>query len=291
MRRLHILVPLVGIALLCAGCSTIRLSYSQAERVGVWYAESYVSLDRQQSRLLGQQLEDFKQWHCSTQLAGYAAWLREVGDEFQPGVNADRVARRLADLQQFARVMGDHAAPRLDAISHSLSDAQLAELQRSFDKGNRKYRDRWIDVPEPTVRAERAKRLQARIEWWIGPLGKRQRALVEAWSRELRMTGPDTLASRTRWQSELVRTLQYRSRDMQRMAQIRSLLAEPDRYWTQGLLEQVEANRNLTIDLLVDVANAMDEAQSKRVRARAAALAADLDGLVCPSGRAVADAG
>ncbi len=280
MRRLHILVPLVGIALLCAGCSTIRLSYSQAERVGVWYAESYVSLDRQQSRLLGQQLEDFKQWHCSTQLAGYAAWLREVGDEFQPGVNADRVARRLADLQQFARVMGDHAAPRLDAISHSLSDAQLAELQRSFDKGNRKYRDRWIDVPEPTVRAERAKRLQARM-----------RALVEAWSRELRMTGPDTLASRTRWQSELVRTLQYRSRDMQRMAQIRSLLAEPDRYWTQGLLEQVEANRNLTIDLLVDVANAMDEAQSKRVRARAAALAADLDGLVCPSGRAVADAG
>lgn len=291
MRRLHILVPLVGIALLCAGCSTIRLSYSQAERVGVWYAESYVSLDRQQSRLLGQQLEDFKQWHCSTQLAGYAAWLREVGDEFQPGVNADRVARRLADLQQFARVMGDHAAPRLDAISHSLSDAQLAELQRSFDKGNRKYRGRWIDVPEPTVRAERAKRLQARIEWWIGPLGKRQRALVEAWSRELRMTGPDTLASRTRWQSELVRTLQYRSRDMQREAQIRSLLAEPDRYWTQGLLEQVEANRNLTIDLLVGVANAMDEAQSKRVRARAAALAADLDGLVCPSGRAVADAG
>jgi hypothetical protein len=291
MRRLHILVPLIGIALLCAGCSTVRLSYGQAERVGVWYAESYVSLDRQQSRLLGQQLVDFKQWHCSTQLAGYAAWLREVGDEFQPGVNADRIARRLGDLQQFARVMGDHAAPRLDAISHSLSDAQLAELQRSFDKGNRKYRDRWIDVPEQTVRAERAKRLQARIEWWIGPLGKRQRSLVEAWSRELRMTGPDTLASRTRWQSELVRTLQYRSRDTQRVAQLRSLLAEPDRYWTQGLLEQVEANRNLTIDLLVGVANAMDEAQSKRVRARAAALAADLDGLVCPSARTVADAG
>lgn len=291
MGRLHILVPLIGIALLCAGCSTIRLSYGQAERMGVWYAESYVSLDRQQSRLLGQQLVDFKQWHCSTQLAGYAAWLREVGEEFQPGVNAERIAMRLADLQQFARVMGDHAAPRLEAISHSLSDAQLAELQRSFDKGNRKYRDRWIDVPEPTVRAERAKRLQARIEWWIGPLGKRQRSLVEAWSRELRMTGPDTLASRTRWQSELVRTLQYRSRDTQRVAQLRSLLAEPDRYWTPGLLEQVEANRNLTIDLLVGIANAMDEAQSKRVRARAAALAADLDALVCPSGRTVADAG
>ena len=291
MGRLHIFVPLIGIALLCAGCSTIRLSYGQAERMGVWYAESYVSLDRQQSRLLGQQLVDFKQWHCSTQLAGYAVWLREVGEEFQPGVNADRIAMRLADLQQFARVMGDHAASRLDAISHSLSDAQLAELQRSFDKGNRKYRDRWIDVPEPTVRAERAKRLQARIEWWIGPLGKRQRSLVEAWSRELRMTGPDTLASRTRWQSELVRTLQYRSRDMQRAAQLRSLLAEPDRYWTPGLLEQVEANRNLTIDLLVGIANAMDEAQSKRVRARAATLAADLDALVCPSGRTVADAG
>lgn len=291
MTRLHILVPLIGAVLLCAGCSTVRLTYGQAERVAVWYAESYVSLDRQQSRQLGRQLVDYKQWHCSTQLAGYAAWLRAVGDEFQPGVDAGRIAARLDDLQQFARVMADHAAPRLDALSHSLSDAQVAELQRSFDKGNRKYRDRWVDEPEHEIRAERAKRLQARIEWWIGPLGKRQRALVEAWSRELRMTGPDTLASRARWQSELVRTLQYRSGDAQRATQLRSLLAEPDRYWTPRLLEHVEVNRALTIDLLVGIANAMDEAQSKRVRARAAALAADLDGLVCASSRAVADAG
>ena len=66
----------------------MRFGYGQAERVAAWYAESYVTLDRQQSRMLGQQLADFKQWHCSTQLGGYAAWLRQVGDEIQPGVDA-----------------------------------------------------------------------------------------------------------------------------------------------------------------------------------------------------------
>lgn len=291
MRRWHNLVPLIGAALLCAGCSTVRLSYGQAERLGVWYAESYVSLDRQQSRLLGRHLVDFKQWHCSTQMAGYAAWLREVGDEFQPGVDADRIGARLDGLRQFARLLADQAAPRLDALGHHLSDVQLVELKRSFDKGNRKYRDRWIDAPEQEIRAERAKRLQARIEWWIGPLDKRQRAMVEAWSRDLRMTGRDTLASRLRWQTELVRNLQDRGGDARRAAQLRSLLAEPDRYWTQGLLDQIEANRVLTIDLLVGIANTMDEAQSKRMRARAAGLAAELDDLVCPPGRTVADAG
>lgn len=288
---LRFLIPLIGAALLCAGCSTVRFGYGQAERVASWYAESYVSLDRQQSRLLGQQLADFKQWHCSTQLGGYAAWLRQVGDEFQPGVDADRIAARLGNLQHFAKVMADHAAPRLGTLSRSLSDAQLAELKESFEKANRKYRDRWVDAPEREIRAQRARHLEERIEWWTGPLDQRQRAMVAAWSRELRMTGPDTLASRARWQSELVRALQDRNGDAQREAQLRSLLAEPDRYWTSRLLEHVEANRVLTIHLLVAIANTMDEAQRRRVRTRAATLAADFESLVCPAGRVVADAG
>ena len=132
--------------LLSTGCSTVRFGYGQAERVAAWYAESYVTLDSRQSRLLGQQLVDFKQWHCSTQVGGYAAWLRQVGDEFQPGVDADRVAARLGNLQHFAKVMAEHAAPRLAVLSRSMSEAQIAELKESFDKGNRKYREQWVDA-------------------------------------------------------------------------------------------------------------------------------------------------
>lgn len=291
MPRFLILVPLILAALLSAGCSTIRFGYGQAERVAAWYAESYVTLDRQQSRMLGQQLADFKQWHCSTQLGGYAAWLRQAGDEFQPGVDADRIAARLDNLQHFAKVMADQAAPRLGVLSRSMSDRQLAELKESFEKGNRKYRERWVDPPEHEIRSERAKHLEERIEWWTGPLDKRQRAMVEAWSRALRMTGPETLASRTRWQLEFVQVLQGRGGDSQREAQLRTLLAEPGRYWTRRLVDHVEANRVLTIDLLVAIANTFDDVQRKRVRTRAATLAADFEALVCPPGRVVADAG
>ncbi len=291
MPRLHLLIPLICAALLSAGCSTVRFSYGQAERVAAWYAESYVTLDSRQSRLLGQHLVDFKQWHCSTQVGGYAAWLRQVGDEFQPGVDAERVAARLGNLQHFAKVMAEHAAPRLAVLSRSMNEAQIAELKESFDKSNRKYREKWVDAPEHRIRAERAKRLKSRIEWWTGSLDRHQRTLVEAWGRDLQLTGHDTLASRTRWQLELLRVLGARGEDHRLEAEFRTVLAEPDRFWTRRLVEQVEANRVLTIDLLVGIANTMDDAQRKHVRARATAMAADFDALVCPPGRVVADAG
>jgi hypothetical protein len=291
MSRFLTVVVLVGAALLATGCSTMRFGYGQAERVASWYAESYVTLDRPQSRMLGQHLAAFKQWHCSTQLGGYAAWLRQVADEFQPGIDAERIGVRLDNLQHFARVMADQAAPRLAVLGRSMSDRQLAELKESFDEGNRKYRERWVDAPPDEIRAERSKRLKERIAWWTGPLARRQQAMVDAWSRDLQMTGHDALASRVRWQRELVRVLETRDENARMEAELRTLLAEPDRYWTRRLAEQVESNRALTVDLLAGIANTLDDAQRKRVRARATALADDFDALACPQRRVVADGG
>jgi len=280
---------LIGTALISAGCSAVRFGYGQAERVAAWYAESYVTLDQQQSRLLGQQLAGFKQWHCSTQLGGYAAWLRQVGDEIQPGLDVGRIEARIGNLQYFAKVMAEQAAPRLAPLGRTMSHRQIAELKQSFDKGNRKYREQWVDPPADEIRAERAKRLKERVSWWVGPIDRRQQAMIDAWSRDLEMTGPDTLASRIRWQQELVRILEARGESARVEEELRALLAEPDRFWTQRLVDHVERNRTLTVRLLADLANTLDDTQRKRMRTRTATLAADLDALACPQHRAAAE--
>jgi hypothetical protein len=288
-RRFLAVAVLCGAAFLSAGCSTVRFGYGQAERVAAWYAESYVTLDPQQSRLLGQQLAGFKQWHCSTQLGGYAAWLRQVGDEIQPGLGADRIEARIENLQYFAKMMAEQAAPRLAPLGRTMSDRQIAELKQSFDKGNQKYREQWVDAPADEIRAERAKRLKERVSYWVGSLDRRQQSMIDAWSRNLEMTGPDTLASRIRWQQELVRVLEARGDGVRLAEELRALLAEPDRFWTQRLVDHVERNRGLTVRLLAELANTLDDAQLKRVRTRTATLAADLEALACPQRRAVAE--
>jgi hypothetical protein len=291
MSRFRILLLLLLAALCGAGCSTVRLSYGQAERLAGWYAESYVTLDRRQSRLLGEELAAFKQWHCSTQLGAYAALVRQMGDELQREVDDDRIATRFGSVQQFGRLMTDHAAPRLVVLGRAMTRKQFVELGESFDKGNRKYRERWVDASADEIRAERSKRLKELVSWWSGPLGRRQQAMVDAWSRELRLTGAETLASRKRWQRELVRVLETPGDATRPEAELRALLAQPERFWSQALVEEVAANRARTFALLAELANSMDDAQRRRVRTRTAALAADFEALACPLRGAGADAG
>jgi len=187
-------------------------------------------------------------------------------------------------------VMAEQAAPRLATLGNSMNERQLVELKESFSRSNRKYREKWVDAPADEIRAERATQMKKRINWWVGPLDRRQRTLVDASSRDLRLTGSEALASRIQWQQELVRVLEARGERVQLETEIRTLLAEPDRFWTRGLVDAVESNRTLTVDLLASLANTLDEAQRKRVRSRTAALAADFDALACPQRRTAAEA-
>ena len=116
--------------------------------------------------------------------------------------------------------------------------------------------------------------------------------MVDAVEPSAPMTGPETLASRVRWQLELVRVLEGRG---ERFPTARRNCGRcwpsPVDTGPERLVDHVEANRTLTIDLLADIANTLDDAQRKRVRTRAATLAADFEALACPPSRAVADAG
>lgn len=277
------------VVLLALGaCSTVRFGYGQAERVLTWYAESYVTLDRRQSELLGQALASYKRWHCSTQLPGYAAWLRQAGSEFEAGPVPARIGQRTDNLLHFARILADEATPHLVPVVATLTDRQLEELRTNLETANRKYRETWVDRAEGRIRAERAARMRSRLEWWLGRLGAAQRARVERWAQELQLTGEDALESRRRWQGALLAALTHRDDPKRLQRELRAVLAEPDRYWTESLKRKLAANRDGTHQLLADVAGLMDDAQRARLQGRAETLAADFEHLGCAPGRTAA---
>ena len=85
-------------AVLLGACTDIRFGYGQGERVLAWTAQSYVSLDARQQQAVAEQLAALAQWHCATQPAGYAAWVRQAAADFAPGLTAERVAARADGL-------------------------------------------------------------------------------------------------------------------------------------------------------------------------------------------------
>jgi hypothetical protein len=279
---LHRTLLLALLALVLAGCSRVQFGYSQAERVLAWALESYLPLERRQSEALGRQLADFKQWHCRSQLPGYAAWMRGVGQEAAAGVSAAQVEARYANVRYFLRLMAEEASPRFAELARALEDRQLDDLESAFDKANGKYRREFVDVAYKSVVSERAAKTRERLEAWTGPLTREQRQIVDRWSAALEPAQADILESRRRWQRSLREALTNRGDPAALRSRLFVLMAEPERTYTPSLTAKLEANRARTFGMVAEVSAQLTEAQKRRVVERTQALAAELEAIACP---------
>ena len=287
MTRSAVLLLLLVAAL--AGCTRVQFAYGQAERVIAWTLESYLPLDDRQSEALGRALADFKQWHCRTQLGGYAAWLRQAGAELREGVTPAQVQARFDNVRFFGRVMAEAASPRLAGLARSLGERQIDELARAMDKANRKYRSEFVDVAYAEVAVTRAARTRERLEYWAGTLTREQRLAVERWSAALEPSQADVLASRERWQKALRDALRARRDDPEALgARLERLLAEPEAWYTPALQSKLEGNRGRTFAMIAEVSALMTPAQKRRLAERTTAVAADLEALACPAVKSAA---
>lgn len=275
-------VVLLAAALAAPGCSRVQFAYGQAERVAAWTLESYLPLDDRQSEALSRQLADFKQWHCRTQVTGYAAWLRQSGAELREGLTPALVEARFANVRHFGRLMAEEASPRLAGLARSLTDRQIEELARSMEKSNRKFRREFVDAAYPEVAAARAARTRDRLEFWSGPLTREQRQVVERWSAGLQPSQAEVLASRERWQKGLRDALVRRDDPERLRARLYDLMAEPERWYTPALLATLEGNRARTFAMIAEVSALMTDAQRRRVAEKTAAMAAEFDAVACP---------
>ncbi len=284
-------VTLFAAVLAAPGCTRVQLAYGQAERAAAWALESYLPLDERQSGALAGQLADFKQWHCRTQLPGYAGWLRQTGAELREGVTPAQVEQRFAEVRQFGRAMVHEASPRLAELARGLTDRQIEELARSLDKGNRKFRREFVDVAYSEVASARAARTRDRLEFWAGPLSREQRQVVARWSASLEPAQADLLESRERWQAGLRAALAaHRGNPEALRPRLEELFAEPERWYTPALRARIEVNRARSFAMIAQLSALMTEAQKRRVTEKSAAMAADFEAIACPGLKSAAAA-
>ena len=275
-------------AVLLGACTDIRFGYGQGERVLAWTAQSYVSLDARQQQAVAEQLAALGQWHCATQPAGYAAWVRQAAADFAPGLTAERVAARADGLEYFARLLIAEAVPRMAVLVQRLSDRQARELERNLHRAGRAYRARVAQRTPPEAQMQRRDRMQRYLEDWIGPLSPPQRQMVTTWSTTIQPVGGEVYASSTLPAIALRSALRLRrDRDVLE-TELRALLLAPDRRWTHAGDPRFASNRQETWQLLAQIAAVTDDTQRQRLTHKAELVAAGFERLACgprPRGR------
>jgi hypothetical protein len=252
-RGRYVLVAVL--AALLVSCTFTKFAYNQADTLAAWQADDYFDLDSQQKQDFQKRFDRLFVWHRHEQLPEYSQFMKVARARMQDGTSREDVLWFIDGLRTRTRALARQAAPDAAAFLATLTPAQIENLQRKFEKDNRKYvKERKIGgTAEERYEAE-AKRTIKQVEDWLAPLSSDQEQRVKALVRELPQIEQPRLAERLRRQKELLEVLSHRSEDPQRFtARVTEWMVNWERNRSPEHQKQLDAYWQKRADLLAAV--------------------------------------
>ncbi len=198
----------LALALLLAGCSVLRIGYSQAPSFAYWWIDGYVDLNGEQTLKLREAIDRWFEWHRRVEMPRYAALLARAQREVtEPTLTAAQLCYWRDEAQRRLDAALDEAAPALGTLVASLSVEQLRHMERKLDKDGEELKRDFAQ----TDKAERAKtsfkRTLERYENLYGTLDDAQRGKLRQLLAASPFDADRWLAERERRNRDLLATL------------------------------------------------------------------------------------
>lgn len=173
LRIIGALLPLV-----LMGCSAVKTGYNNAPTLVQWWLDDYISFTPAQTPQLKDSLSTLHNWHRQQELPRYAAQLQTLRQLAPQAVSPQQVCAQQDLLRGHLQRLGEQAADGISRLAPSLEAAQLAQLQRQFERQNAKWRKEWLDLSPAELAAHRLEKSTERAEDFYGRLNEAQLALL-----------------------------------------------------------------------------------------------------------------
>ncbi|MEW8237238.1 MAG: DUF6279 family lipoprotein [Candidatus Thiodiazotropha taylori] len=276
------------LALLLSACSRIQLAYNNLDWLLPHYLSSYMPLSDNQDSLLETGVENFLQWHCSTQVAGYAHLLRDVDRRFR---SDDLVRSELVTfndrIQQAWTGILQQGSPALGDILLTADETQIRELLEGFEQRNHEWLEEFEATSAEELRDDYRERMSKELQRWFGELDEQQEQILVVWSRQFQPLGLQGLEVRRRWQSRLGEIVNARNDREAFQREFAELLTNPATLRTPQYQQRLDHNRDVTIDMIYRIVQQLSNTQKHHLKRQVRAVAGDFDGLAC-SGKPLA---
>ncbi|MGY2327316.1 DUF6279 family lipoprotein [Pseudomonas sp. SDT2931_S440] len=256
LRRLKLLVMLLTLSLVLAGCNRVGLAYRNLDVIIPWTLSDYLEMNAGQKSWFNDTLKEHLAWHCTTQLPGYLDWL----DRLQQMVDTNQVTdaalqTRTAEAKQAIAESARAITPSAVELLQGLDDQQVQDMEQAFAKDLRKRQDEYLKPPLEQQIKERAERMNKRLDAWLGPLSASQQNRVTAWSIALGEQNQQWIGNRAHWQTLFIAAVKDRhSSDFPQ--KIEQLLVNRESLWTpeyrQAYAQTEAAARSLIVDLMAE---------------------------------------
>jgi hypothetical protein len=204
--RLRCWIIAVGVVLL-AGCSAVRLAYTQAPHLVYWWLDGYVSFDPEQGERARDALADWFRWHRATQLPEIADLLAKAQVQILHDITPADACEWADEIRRRLEVAYEHGVPALASMVHSLTLEQITRIDRRYRKADDEFRDDYLQASRSERLEESNKRARSRAELLYGRLTDAQRALLAQGIANSPFDPERWLAERQFRQREIVDTL------------------------------------------------------------------------------------
>ena len=242
MSRCRLILWLL-LAALVAGCSALRLTYSQADTLIAWRANEYFDLNPLQRDDLNERLERLHAWHRYEQLPDYAIFTSTAIAKARQGLKYDDGVWFIEGLKGRYRVIVNRASADAAEMLATLAPEQIDALQKQWRKVNRKFaREYELDGSVEKRRRARLKKVLDQIQDWAGGLTYEQEQKIAALLDAVPLIEHLRHADRIRRQQEFLQLLELRANPQQFRPKLQAWLVN----WESG---RAPAYQQLSVEL------------------------------------------
>ncbi|WP_240008758.1 DUF6279 family lipoprotein [Aquipseudomonas campi] len=274
-------IALLCVTLLLGACSRIDLAYRNLDWLISWSLDDYLQLNSTQKDWLKPRLREHLDWHCSTQLPAYSAWLqRSAALVEQPQLQPEQLQAQFSEFRQALDAIAVEITPTGTELLRGLNPLQVQELEAAMAQEDAELRAEYLEPAMEEQITRRRERMEERLQPWFGQLNDAQRGHVAIWASQLGEQNRLWLDNRAHWQAKLRAALESR-RGADFDVRLQSLLQQRAQHWTPAYREQFERSQQLLAELFSNLLNAADNPQRQHLQQRLAALRQDLDSLAC----------
>jgi hypothetical protein len=247
-------------ACLLAACSALRVAYENADTYLYWRSGSYLDLERREAEALSQGIDAFFAWHRANELPRYARIADEAAQRVGDGLSRQDLVwgydALVAHARRSLRVAAERIAPLLDG----LTPQQVAHLEKGFAEDNRKFARENLRGSDKERRRRRAKRVEERLEDWVGNLTHAQVERVREYSEHAPLYDELRDRDRKRLQREVLEMVRSRSAQ----ERLPELAANWERGRDAAYAAASEAGREAYFALLLDLDRTLTREQRSR---------------------------
>ena len=279
MKSVRKVTLALAAAWLLGGCSAVRFAYDNADTYLYYRSTQYLDVHGEVADDLRARIDSFLAWHRGQALPEYARIAEEAAARVGKGLSREDLVWGYDSIVAHAREGLRAAAERIAPLLDRLTPEQVSRLEEGFAEDNRKFAREHLRGTEQERRKRRARRVEERLEDWVGNLSQAQVERIMRFSERAPLA--DELRDRDR------RRLQAEVLDLVRRRQAKARLAERLVEWRRGRDPRYADARKATqaelFSLLLDLERTLTAEQRSRAQANLRRYAGDFAALASRS--------